>query len=111
MGHHLDDALETFMMNTVYHAEISAIPPKLFMVKGNIEIVRPLMLLTEEEVKAYAKVKNIHSAEEQCPFEDESKRKTFKEIIKKIGNMHKEAKINMFNSMTNIIPEYLPPER
>ena len=111
MGHHLDDALETFMMNTVYHAEISAIPPKLFMVKGNIEIVRPLTLLTEDEVKAYADVKNIHSAEEQCPFEDESKRKTFKEIIKKIGNMHKEAKINMFNSMTNIIPEYLPPER
>ena len=111
MGHHLDDALETLMMNTVYHAEISAIPPKLFMVKGNIEIVRPLMLLTEEEVKAYAKVKNIHSAEEQCPFEDESKRKTFKEIIKKIGSMHKEAKINMFNSMAKIMPEYLPPKR
>ena len=111
MGHHLDDALETLMMNTVHHAEISAIPPKLFMVKGNIEIIRPLILLTEEEVKAYAEIKNLTSAEKQCPFEDESKRKTFKEIIKKIGNMHKEAKINMFNSMTNIVPEYLPPKR
>jgi len=111
MGHHLDDALETLMMNTVHHAEISAIPPKLFMVKGNIEIIRPLILLTEEEVKAYAELRNIRSAEEQCPFEGESKRKTFKEIIKKIGNMHEEAKINMFNSMTNIIPEYLPPKR
>jgi len=111
LGHHLDDALETLMMNTVHHAEISAIPPKLLMVKGNIEIIRPLILLTEEEVKAYAEIKNITSAEEPCPFEEESKRKTFKEIIKKIGSMHKEAKINMFNSMTNIIPEYLPPKR
>ncbi|MGM0498507.1 MAG: ATP-binding protein [Bacteroidota bacterium] len=111
MGHHLDDALETLLLNTVHHAEISAIPPKLFMVKGNIEIIRPLILLTEEEVKAYAEVNNIRTAEIKCPFEDESNRKTFKDIIQKIGSMHKEAKINMFNSMANIIPEYLPPKR
>lgn len=110
-GHHLDDSLETLMMNMVHHAEISSIPPKVYMKKGDIELIRPLILLSEDEVKAYAETRNILKAEKECPFEDHSQRKSFKEILKTIGNMDKSAKLNMFNSMSKIITEYLPPER
>jgi tRNA(Ile)-lysidine synthetase-like protein len=110
-GHHLDDSLETLMMNMVHHAEISSIPPKVYMKKGDIELIRPLILLSEDEVKAYAEAQKIYKAEKECPFEDRSQRKRFKEIISTIGNMDKSAKLNMFNSMSKIITEYLPPGR
>ena len=110
-GHHLDDSLETLMMNMVHHAEISSIPPKVYMKKGDIEIIRPLILLSEEEVKAYAETRNIYKVEKECPFADRSQRKSFKEIIETIGNMDKSAKLNMFNSMSKIMTEYLPPKR
>jgi tRNA(Ile)-lysidine synthase TilS/MesJ len=110
-GHHLDDSLETLMMNMVHHAEISNIPPKVYMKKGDIEIIRPLILLTEKEVKAYAETQKIYKAEKECPFEDNSQRKNFKEILDRIGSMDKSAKLNMYNSMSKIITEYLPPKR
>ena len=110
-GHHMDDSLETLMMNMVHHAEISSIPPKVDMVKSNLQLIRPLILLTAEEIKQYAQTHNIQSMEKDCPFEDDSQRKRFGEILDTIGSMHDLAKINMFNSMNKIISDHLPPEK
>ncbi len=107
-GHHMDDTLETLLMNMVHHAEISAIPPKLTMRKSNFEIIRPLILCTSKEVEEYANMKELKSAEPECPYGDESNREIFKEIIEKISHIHDQAKINLFNSMDNIFREYLP---
>jgi tRNA(Ile)-lysidine synthase TilS/MesJ len=107
-GHHMDDTLETLLMNMVHHAEISAMPPKLNMQKGNFEIIRPLILCTEQEIKKYATILELQSAEGDCPYSDNSNREIFKEILAKINAIHAQAKINLFNSMDNIFDEYLP---
>lgn len=111
MGHHMDDALETLLMNMVNHGEFSAIPPKLFMKKGQIEIIRPLILVNEQDIKTYARHFHIQNAEYECPYENENKRAKFKEIVQEMSQLNDQGKINLFNSMTNLFPEYLPPRK
>ena len=107
-GHHMDDTLQTLLMNMVDHGEISAIPPKLKMNKGPFDLIRPLILCSSDEIKEYARIKGIEEAERTCPYENQSKRKIYGEIISKLSGLHPLARINMFNSMGNIFEEYLP---
>jgi tRNA(Ile)-lysidine synthetase-like protein len=107
-GHHMDDTLETLLMNMTEHGEFSAIPPLLDMKKGPFKIIRPLILCSSSEIKQYANIKNITEAERECPYERKSKREIYKEIVQKISTLHPQAKINLFNSMDNLFEEYLP---
>ncbi|MEL6259286.1 MAG: tRNA 2-thiocytidine(32) synthetase TtcA, partial [Pseudomonadota bacterium] len=43
LGHHRDDALETFMMNMIHGGRLAAMPPKLLNDEGDVFVLRPLM--------------------------------------------------------------------
>jgi tRNA 2-thiocytidine biosynthesis protein TtcA len=107
-GHQMDDALETLLMNMVYHGEFSSLPPKLFIQKGGFSLIRPMILLEKKEIKKYAGLLEIVSAEGECPFSVKNKREEFREIVGQLSFKHKLAKINLFNSMSNVNKEYLP---
>ena len=109
-GHHMDDALETLFMNMVYHGEYSAFPPKLSMFNGEFDIIRPMMMTKERDIERYAEIKNIHAAEADCPYADNSKREEFKKFVGELSGKHKLAKTNLFNAMSNIYKDFLPPE-
>ncbi len=107
-GHHLDDAIETLMMNMLMHANISSIPGKLSMFDGNIEVIRPLILLTNKEMQQYAHIKQFVSLKKECPYEDHSLRNTTRKMIDQFAELNPQARINLFKSMSNIDEEYLP---
>lgn len=107
-GHHMDDAIETMLMNMTFNAEISAFPAKLLIKKGNFHVIRPLLHCSDDEMKRFAELKNYELSGEKCPYELDNKRAFFKEKVKELSELHKLAKVNLFNSMGNIINEYLP---
>ncbi len=108
LGHHLDDAVETLMLNMIYHASISSLPEKLSMLKGKIELIRPLLHLTNEELKKYALLRGFKPENKLCKYSDSTKRNDVKKILNDINRLHRKAKINMFRSMLKTFPEYLP---
>lgn len=108
-GHHMDDALETLFMNMIYHGEYCSMPPKLNMFKGEFDLIRPLITLSDNQIKRYANILDIKSAEGDCPYEKNNKREEFRELVKTLSKKHKLAKTNMFSAMSNIAFDYLPP--
>ena len=108
LGHHLDDAVETLMINMAYHANISSIPGKLKMFDGIFHVIRPLILLTNKDCREFANIKEYPALKEPCPFEDKTKRDTAKKLIERLGEIHPNARYNLFNSMRNIDEAYLP---
>ena len=54
LGHHLDDIIETLLMNMVYKGEFSGMPPKVIYDKYPVSIIRPLCYCEEIEIKEYA---------------------------------------------------------
>ncbi len=107
-GHHLDDAIETLMMNMVMHANISSIPPTLNMFNDSICVIRPLIYNTNAEMIKYAKIKEFVSLKKECPYEDHTYRNHARQWINQFEKLNTQARINLFRSMSNIDEEYLP---
>jgi len=108
LGHHLDDITETLFLNMMNHSEFSTMPPKLTMNKGNFDIIRPLALIRKSEIIRYAHILNIKNVEVPCPYAPLNQREELKQIINSIDAFNKKAVINIYKSMSNINPKYLP---
>ena len=108
LGHHMDDAVETLLINMAYHGNISSLPAKLSMFDGVINLIRPLILLTDKDTREFANIRKFPEQTESCPYEDTTNRTTARELIKQLEAIHPKAAQNLFRSMGNIDEEYLP---
>ncbi len=108
LGHHLDDAVETLLINMAYHGHVSSLPGKLKMFDGQMFLIRPLILLTDKDTHEYARIKNFPVLKKPCPYEDVTKRTTARKLVEQLESIHPKAKFNIFNSLKNIDEEYLP---
>lgn len=108
LGHHLDDMVETLMMNMLYKGEIAGMLPVLNYDKYPVSIIRPLALVEERQVIAFAEEKGFRSAVCTCPFGRASKRKTVRARIATLTEGSSLLKRNLFESMEHINEKYLP---
>jgi len=108
LGHHMDDAVETLLINMAYHGNISSLPAKLSMFEGAISLIRPLILVTNKDTQEYANIKKYPKQTVACPFEDITKRTTVRNIINQLVAINPKASQNLFRSMGNIDLDYLP---
>ncbi len=108
LGHHMDDAVETLLINMAYHGHISSLPGKLKMFDGAMYLIRPLILLTDKDSYEFATIHHFTKLKQECPFEDTTKRTTARTLIEELEAIHPKAKFNIFNAMKNIDDEYLP---
>lgn len=107
-GHHMDDAVETLLINMAYHANISSLPGKLDMFNGTLQAIRPLILLTDKDTTEFARIRDYPKLKVACPYEDKTFRQLAKELIRQLETLHPKAKKNLFKSLSNIDEEYLP---
>jgi tRNA(Ile)-lysidine synthase TilS/MesJ len=109
-GHHMDDIIETLIMNMAIHGKFSTMPPRLPLFSGEFDIIRPLCLLHEQEVEQYCRLRGFTPAETACPYGDNSMRAAAKRLILEMEKLSRRARSNIFSSMLNIDHEYLPSE-
>lgn len=107
-GHHMDDAVETLLMNMTSHGEISAFPHKMQMRKSNFSVIRPLLCIKEQEVIEYARKVGITPFDGSCPHEQGNKRAYFRALLQQLEKSNPAAIQNLFSSMGKIFPEHLP---
>lgn len=107
-GHHMDDAVETLLMNMMYHANISSIPYKIKMFDDKFQIIRPLLKIRDAETKKYSEIFKYPKMKNLCSFEDKTKRKFASELINSMENNYKNSISSIFASMKNIDNDYLP---
>jgi tRNA(Ile)-lysidine synthetase-like protein len=110
LGHHLDDAIETLLINMCYHGCISSMPASLKMFNGRIELIRPLILLTNKEIRSFAEISGFPSEKEVCPWDDKTKRNQAAEIITEMEKRFKPTRKGLFKAMSKIYKDYLPVE-
>lgn len=111
LGHHMDDAIETLLLNMTYHGNISSMPPELQMFKGKFKIIRPLLMVEEQNISKYVNIRQFPDEIALCPFEEKGNRYEMKKVVEHLAQLNKTARINLFRSMTKIDYEYLPQVR
>ena len=107
LGHHRDDLIETMLMNLIYQGAFATMPPLLQMEKMPLQIIRPLCLIDEADLIAYAQERGYQKPPKLCPFEHVSAREKVKQLLAEIKALSPEAMDSMFAAMTNIKTEYL----
>ena len=108
LGHNMDDAAETLLMNMVYHGMISGLPYKVSFFENTFEVIRPLLNCSEKILSEYANDKNYPKEIRTCPHSNKTGRQKIKSIIDQLKGLNKDSLINIFNSVNNQYPEYLP---
>ena len=108
LDHHQDDILQTLLMNLTHQGAFGTMPPRLKMDKFAMEIIRPLCLVTEQELYRVAAMRGYRKQLKQCLFERASSRDAMRQLMAQLEAINPEARYSLWNSMTNIQTDYLP---
>lgn len=108
LGHHMDDILETLLMNLSYQGAFSTMPPRLVMNKFDMTIIRPMCLVHEADLIELAALHDYRKQVKNCPYESQSSRSDMKGILRQLEALNPEARYSMWSSMTNVQAELLP---
>ena len=113
LGHHYDDVIETILMGMLYGAQVQTMMPKLHSTNfEGMELIRPLYLVREDDIKAWRDYNNLHFIQCACKFtdtcttcnneENQSKRVEVKELIRTLKEKNPFVESNIFKSVENV---------
>ena len=113
LGHHYDDVIETILMGMLYGAQVQTMMPKLHSTNfEGMELIRPLYLVREDDIKAWRDYNGLHFIQCACKFtdtcttcnneENRSKRVEIKELIKTLKRTNPFVEGNIFKSVENV---------
>lgn len=108
LGHHMDDIIETLLLNMCYGGKIRTMVPCQPFFGGKLTVVRPLALLDEAKIDRFARDHDIPEARNQCPTAPASKRSEIKKMLSTLYRTNKNVKGNLFAAMSRVNLEYLP---
>ena len=113
LGHHYDDVIETILMGMLYGAQVQTMMPKLHSTNfEGMELIRPLYLVREDDIKAWRDYNGLHFIQCACKFtdtcttcnneENRSKRVEIKELIRTLKQRNPFVEGNIFKSVENV---------
>lgn len=107
-GHHLDDIVETILLNLFYRGEIGAMKPKQTLFDGKIIIIRPLAYEREGMIQTLAEQLGITGmGQSKCANDDTSHRYKIKQMLRTFEKENPNIVKNIFRSLQNIKRDYL----
>lgn len=92
MGHHADDAIETFFMNMINEGRIATFKPKMYLDRSDIWFIRPFILARETDISWTAKKLSMPIVPCGCPMEGFTQRDSMKDFLSE--NFYKNKKWN-----------------
>jgi tRNA 2-thiocytidine biosynthesis protein TtcA len=113
LGHHLDDFIETLLLNLFFAGALKAMPAKLVSDNGAHVVIRPLVYIGEEEARAYAKESELPIIGCCCPAcgDLSLQRQRIKRLLMDLEVEHPGVKQSMLKALGNVAPRHLLDRR
>jgi tRNA 2-thiocytidine biosynthesis protein TtcA len=113
LGHHMDDFIETALLNLFFQGALKAMPARLVSDSKKHVVIRPLVLVTEAEARAYTEESGLPVIGCCCPAcgDMSLKRQRIKRLLAELEVEHPEIKNSMIAALGNVAPRHLIDRR
>ena len=112
LGHHYDDAVETFLMSLLFEGRISCFQPVTDLDRTGVIQIRPMLYIHEKTVDNFATRMELPVVENRCPVDKTTKREEIKQLIYSLSQTYPDLKERIFGAMQRYpLPEWEPKGR
>lgn len=112
LGHHYDDAVETFMMSLLYEGRISCFQPVTDLDRTGIIQIRPMLYIHEQTIDNFVERNGLPVLTNRCPVDKQTKREEIKQLIYRLSAEYPDLKERVFGAMQRFpLPEWEPKGR
>lgn len=102
LGHHFDDAVETFLMSLLLEGRLSCFRPVTFMDRSGVTQIRPMVYAGEGKIANLAEKLELPIVENPCPQDKASKRYEIKQLLKTMAADYPDIKSKVFGAMQRL---------
>lgn len=109
LGHHLDDVVETLLLNQFYIGTLGGMAPKLVSDDGRNTVIRPLVYVEERQTASFARRNGFPIVSCACPRADAQggKRQRVKELLRQLEREDRRIKRSLLRSLHKVQPRHL----
>jgi len=109
LGHHLDDFIETLLLNQFYVGTLAAMSPKLAADNGRHTVIRPFVYVEEQDIIAFTRANSFPVICCACPVCGvvDQKRKRMKKLLRELAVDNPQLKRSMLGALGNVHPRHL----
>lgn len=112
LGHHYDDAVETFMMSLIYEGRISCFQPVTDLDRTGIIQIRPMLYIHEKTIDSFVMRNHLPVITNRCPVDKYTKREEIKKLVYDLSATYPDLKERIFGAMQRLpLPEWEPKGR
>lgn len=99
LGHHFDDAVETFMLNLFFEGRIGCFSPVTYLSRVGIKMIRPMIYMPEKDVRYFANKVNLPVVKSPCPADGNTQREEMKQLLAELDRKHDGLRYRIFGAM------------
>ncbi len=99
LGHHFDDAVETFLMSLLYEGRIGCFEPVTYLSRSGVTQIRPMLYIGEKAVEQFAQQMQLPVVHNTCPADKHTKRQEVKDLIVQLQTQYPDLKTKVFGAM------------
>ncbi len=100
-GHHLDDAIETIFLNMIYGGKIATFTPKTMFERAGMELIRPLIYASEDEIAKVIQKENLPVIISNCPNDKKTQREDIKSWLNQVYRDFPTSRKNFIKMLEN----------
>ncbi len=109
LGHHYDDAVETFLLSLFYEGRLSCFQPVTYLSRTGVTQIRPMLYIGEKAVAHFAQRMNLPVVHNTCPADKSTKRQEVKDLLVQLQAAYPDLKTKIFGAMQRLpLPEWGP---
>lgn len=111
LGHHFDDAVETFMLSLMFEGRLSCFKPVTYMSRADVWQIRPMIYVSEAKIAALAERFDLPVVENPCPSDKDSKRYEVKQLLRSMTEQYPDLRAKVFGAMQRLPLEGWGPDK
>ncbi|QCT71225.1 tRNA lysidine(34) synthetase [Eubacterium maltosivorans] len=101
LGHHADDAIETFFLSLFYEGRVNTFSPVTYLDRKDITLIRPLIFVKEKDIVYNPEVKALPVIKSTCPADGHTKREDMKDMMKELRKTIPELDDRILKAIQN----------